>query len=141
MTDLIHPVTKEFNHAAVIANRGGRSEFEVIGDTKSVGIHQALDSAHRLLVGAEPPQYLDQVAGKQFDRYDIVSFFYGWIVALHADPDSVTSSNCFLAAFETIQQVDYLIQDLSTLQQTGNYFNLLVFTPTHLQGNGAATYE
>jgi hypothetical protein len=49
-----------------------------------------------------------EIEGKQFDRYDIASFFYGWIVGLHADQDGMTSSNCFLAAFSMIQQVDFL---------------------------------
>jgi len=99
---LIHPVTKEFNHTAAIEVRGGRREDEVISDTKSIGLHHALDAAHRLLVGAEPAKYMYEIEGKQFDRYDLASFAYGWIVSLYADPDSMTSSNCFLAAFEMV---------------------------------------
>jgi hypothetical protein len=48
LTGLIHPVTKEFNHEAVIANRGGRPEGLVLGDTKSIGLHWALGKVHGL---------------------------------------------------------------------------------------------
>ena len=102
LVGLIHPVTKEFNHTAVIEYRGGRRADEIMGDTKSIGLHHAL-SAVGALVGAEQPQDLKEVLGKTFDRYDMASFVYGWIIALHADPDSMTSSNCFLAAFELVQ--------------------------------------
>ena len=34
LTDLIHPVTKEFNHEAVIEHRGGRPKHEHIGTIK-----------------------------------------------------------------------------------------------------------
>lgn len=40
LTGLIHPVTKEWNHEAVIESLGGRGP--VISDTKSVGIHWTL---------------------------------------------------------------------------------------------------
>lgn len=87
LTGLIHPVTKEFNHEAVIANRGGRPEEHVLGDTKSIGLHWVLGKidgltqpTRHLQVQAE--DYWKNVAGKIFDPYDIASFFYGWIMAL-----------------------------------------------------------
>jgi len=36
---LHHPVTGEFNHAAVIKRRGGRSKKEHWGTEKGFGIH------------------------------------------------------------------------------------------------------
>jgi len=48
LTGLIHPVTKEFNHAAVIANRGGRPEEHILGDTKSLGLHWLFGKIHGL---------------------------------------------------------------------------------------------
>ena len=140
LTGLIHPVTKEFNHEAVIRQRGGRRESEVIGNTKSMGLHHALGAVQRL-VNSEKPTYFENIDGKVFDRYDFASFLYGWIVALHADPDTMTSSNCFLAAFETVTQLDYLSIDLELLSVTKNYFNVIVYTPTKVQGNLAAAYE
>ena len=103
LTGLIHPVTKEFNHEAVIRQRGGRREDEVLGNTKDLGLHHALDAVQRLVVGEEKPTYFQDIDGKTFDRYDVVSFIYGWIIALHADPETMTSSNCFLASFELVQ--------------------------------------
>ena len=51
MTGLIHPVTKDFNHEAVIEHRGGRPEGEVIGNTKDLGIHHVMGHLHGLVVG------------------------------------------------------------------------------------------
>jgi hypothetical protein len=117
LTGLIHPVTKEFNHEAVIRQRGGRREDEVLGNTKDIGLHHVLDAARSLVVGAEEtPTYFYDLDGKVFDRYDLVSFIYGWIIALNADPDTMTSSNCFLATFELVQQLDYLSQDIQQLE-------------------------
>ena len=45
LVDLIHPITGEFNHEAVLRHRGGRPE-EHISDTKSIGLHHALGKAH-----------------------------------------------------------------------------------------------
>ena len=42
MVDLFHPLTQEFNHAAVIDRRGGRRPEEVFTTEKSLGIHQGL---------------------------------------------------------------------------------------------------
>lgn len=42
LTGLIHPLTKEFNHEAVIKSHGGRPEQYILGDTKSLGIHHVL---------------------------------------------------------------------------------------------------
>ena len=47
LVGLIHPVTGEFNHAAVIEQRGGRFEHEVIGKTTDFGIE------HMILQGAD----------------------------------------------------------------------------------------
>jgi len=42
----VHPVTKEFNHKAVIKHRGGRFTDEVIGSTEI--FYQFLSSIHAL---------------------------------------------------------------------------------------------
>ena len=55
LVGLIHPVTKEFNHKAVIENRGGRFEHETIGNTKDIGIHSLLGAVHGL-VRQDAPQ-------------------------------------------------------------------------------------
>jgi len=140
LTGLIHPVTKAFNHEAVIRQRGGRKENEVVGNTYDMGLHHVLGFFHRM-VSQENPTYFEEIEGKQFDRYDQVSFVYGWIVALHADPDTMTSSNCFLAAFEAVTQIDYLMADWAIVDETKNYFNVFVYGPQHIQGNLAASYE
>lgn len=54
LSKLYHPVTHEFNHAAVIERRGGRRPEEVIGTEKSLGIHQAFSYAHGLFGAAYP---------------------------------------------------------------------------------------
>ena len=54
LTGLIHPVTKEFNHAAVIEQRGGRKDYEKLGNTKDIGLHTVMGSVHNLLVQAIP---------------------------------------------------------------------------------------
>ena len=102
--------------------------------------------AHAATIGNKDPdrpnKWMD-LEGKIFDRYDIVSFLYGWIVALQENPqgDTAGASNCFMAAFEFVQQTDYLATDVANLKKTGNFFDVLVYTPTHIQGNLAATYE
>ena len=62
---------------------------------------------HAATLGDDPtrPNKWEDRDGKIFDRYDIVSFLYGWIVALQEDPQGGTAgaSNCFLASFELIQ--------------------------------------
>jgi len=51
LVGLIHPVTQEFNHAAVIEQRGGRWEHETLGNTKDFGVHHALNFVNGM-VGA-----------------------------------------------------------------------------------------
>jgi len=89
LTGLIHPISKEFNHEAVIYQRGGRHADEVISDTKSIGLHNVMATLHGFTQEAEddekPKKWMD-LEGKVFDRYDIVSFLYGWIVALQENP-------------------------------------------------------
>jgi len=60
LTGLVHPVTKEFNHKAVIHQRGGRFDHEVIGDTKP--IHNILGALHGL-VQAEAAKNWTSIAG------------------------------------------------------------------------------
>lgn len=138
---LIDPVTKEFNHTAVLHLRGGRHENEVIGNTKDLGLHKVMGTMHGLLVGAEKQELWMNVAGRDFDQYDFTSFFYGWIIALQEGFTGDSASNCFYAAFALIQQSDYLVQDFLNIFNTLNFYNLLVYTPTHIQGNFAASYE
>lgn len=142
LTGLIHPVTKEFNHAAVIEQRGGRQDYEKLGNTKDVGIHSVLGSVHNLLVQGANEKWMN-IAGKDFDAYDFSAFFYGWIVALQEGFKGDGASNCFYASFALVQQVDYLVQDFNQMLagKNMNFFNLAVFTPTHIQGNFAASYE
>ena len=83
---LIHPVTKEFNHEAVIVQRGGRHTNEALSDTRSVGIHHAFAAIHTVMQDDEKPQKWKELEGKRFDQYDIVSFLYGWIIALQENP-------------------------------------------------------
>ena len=144
LVGLIHPVTKEFNHAAVINQRGGRFKSEHLSDTKSIGLNHAFAAAGRFFAEDEEEyQKIENVDGTLFDRYDVASFTYGWIFALQNDPgkEEYVSSNCFLAAFDMVQQLDYFAIDLANYEKTKNYYNLIAYTPTRLQGNAAATYE
>lgn len=146
LVGLIHPVTKEFNHEAVIQQRGGRHAHEVISDTRSVGLHHVMSAIHTVTIGDEDPErpnkWMD-LEGRIFDRYDLVSYLYGWIIALQENPqgDTAGASNCFMATFELVQQTDYFISDLNAIRESGNYFDALVYQPTHMNGNFAATYE
>lgn len=81
------------------------------------------------------------INGKLFDQYDIVSFFYGWIVALQADSTSTTTNQCFLATYSTVQQVDYWIKDWETVLKSGKWFTVLFFDIINIQNNAAAAYE
>jgi len=81
------------------------------------------------------------VGGKDFDIYDISGFFYGWIVAMQDGFSSDGASNCFFSAFALVEQTDFWMQDLMTFEKTWNFFNVLVFTPTHIWGNFSASYE
>ena len=51
------------------------------------------------------------MGGKSFDQYDIVSALYGGIRALQPEPfnDDYIVSECFIAMFDTVTVVDYLI--------------------------------
>ena len=58
----------------------------MVSDTKSIGLHHVMSSLHSLTQAEDaeddkPKKWMD-MEGKVFDRYDIVSFLYGWIVAL-----------------------------------------------------------
>ena len=141
---MIHPVTKEFNHAAVINQRGGRFKSEHVSDTKSIGLNHMFGAIARYTAEEEEQaEKWQNVEGTIFDRYDIASFTYGWVFALQEEPgsDKYVSSNCFLASFDMIQQLDYFAIDLANYEKTKNYYNLIAYTPTRLQGNAAATYE
>jgi hypothetical protein len=52
-----------------------------------------------------------------------------------------TTSNCFYSAFAVVQQTDFWVLDIINFEKTWNFFNVLVFTPTHIQGNFSAAYE
>ena len=101
LTGLIHPVTKEFNHAAVIEQRGGRKDYEKLGNTNDIGLHTVMGSVHNLLVQGSAEKWMN-IAGKDFDAYDFSSFFYGWIVALQEGFKGDGASNCFYASFATV---------------------------------------
>ena len=82
LVNLIHPVTKEFNHKLVIEQRGGRHEYEQITDNwKNSYIHKPLGAMHSLFVKDGHKRW-DNIAGNPVDKYDTMSFFYGWIVAM-----------------------------------------------------------
>lgn len=101
LVGLLHPVTGEFNHAAVIEQRGGRWEHERIGNTKDVGLEWLINQGNHL-VGAKK---MYSVQGKTFDAYDIVSFVYGGIIALQDNSTKAAAqapNQCFLATFETV---------------------------------------
>ena len=140
LTGLIHPVTKEFNHTAVIEQRGGRHANQVIGNVKDLGIHHVAGAIHGLYV-QDAHQLWRDIADRTLDEYDVWSFFYGWIVIMQEGFKGDGASNCFYAAFSTIQQLDFLYQELLAIWDTWNIFNLLVYTPTHAFGNYSATYE
>jgi len=86
MIDLFHPVTGEFNHAAVIERRGGRKPEEVLGTEKGLGIHQTMAWIHNLYgthkgeeVGELSPYHKwKELGDKTIDQYSLASFFYGW---------------------------------------------------------------
>ena len=107
LVGLIHPVTKEFNHAAVIEQRGGRYKDEIIGHTKDLGVHHILGALDRFAVrtGLRAPGNEDRfelLAGRFYDPYDFFSFFYGWIVAMEDGLPDDAASKCFYAAFDTV---------------------------------------
>ena len=92
---LIHPVTGEFNHKAVIEHRGGRWEHEHVGNTKDWGIDWLVQTGHHYFNGhklgqdneggeEERPKKMYTAFTKAFDRYDLISFIYGGILALQS---------------------------------------------------------
>ena len=91
LVGLIHPVTGEFNHAAVIEQRGGRYEHEYLGNTKDWGIEWLVNQGNHL-VGATK---METVNGKNFDRFDIISALYGGIIALQdtSNPIAAQAAN------------------------------------------------
>jgi hypothetical protein len=96
-----------------------------------------MSAIHSVTVGDEDeerPNKWKDIEGKVFDQYDMVSFLYGWIIALQENPnaDNAAASNCFLASFEMVQQTDYFFADLATLNETGNFFDAFVYVPTHI---------
>ena len=49
LVGLVHPVTKEFNHKAVIENRGGRHPREKIGYIHDFHIHTILGALNNMV--------------------------------------------------------------------------------------------
>ena len=83
------------------------------------------------------------LGGKDFDQYDMRSAIYGGIRGLQVDPfaDDSVVTECFIAAFETVKKLDFLMIDVRLMMKTGNAFNVLMYGPTHIMGNLAAAYE
>ena len=102
-----------------------------------------MKTSHAYKFGNGDAEKWENVEGTLFDSYDIDSFLYGWIFALQDDPgaDGYAASNCFIAAFDFVQQIDYFLKDLAVYEETKNYYNIIAYTPVHLQGNFMATYE
>ena len=111
LTNLIHPVTKEFNHEAVIERRGGRHPHEVLGNTKDIGMHTVLGKVHGLVVGAAAEENWKNIGGKDFDTYDMSSFFYGFIISLQDGFAGDTASNCFYSFFGVVEQLDFMVKE------------------------------
>ena len=144
LTGLIHPVTKEWNHEAVIASMGGRPEDQYLGNTKDAGIHYVLGKldgfrqpTKHLQVQAEAKW--NQIAGKYFDSYDMSSFLFGWVVAMQGPTDE--ASDCFYASYSTIEQFKFWLDEWNTLNKTMNLFNPMFYTPMHIANNANAAYE
>ena len=55
LTGLIHPLTGEWNHAAVIKSFGGRPKKYILTDTKSIGLHHVMGKLHGL---TQPTKHL-----------------------------------------------------------------------------------
>lgn len=140
LVGLIHPVTNEFNHEAVIRRRGGRHESESMGTLGDYGIHHALGAIHGL-VEANGDKKWQQVGKIVFDRYDATSFWYGFIVALSENKNDIANNYCFQGAFELTTQMDILMRDLQYVFNNWKLWNLLVYTPMKIFNNGAAVYE
>ena len=136
LTGLIHPVTKEFNHAAMIELRGGRNSTEEhLFKLSDIGVHHLLGQ----IVGADKKK-LVKLGEKTVDAYDFVSFFYGWILALAESKTNQAGANkCFYAMFDTINIVDYLILDLRSFLT--KWFDILAFYPTNIANNAAVVYQ
>ena len=140
LVGLIHPVTREFNHGAVIEQRGGRWEHEKVGNTKDIGLEWLINQGNHM-VGA--PKTIS-VQGKTFDAYDIISFIYGGIIALQDTSTKAAAqaqNQCFLSTFETVTQIDYMLIDINNMFDTGRIFNVFVFDPIKIWNNAAAAYE
>ena len=52
-----------------------------------------------------------------------------------------TASKCFYAAFDTVTQIDYFVQDITKVFESGKFFKTFVYSPAHISGNFAAAYE
>lgn len=96
LVGLIHPVTQEFNHEAVIRRRGGRHAHERLGNAHELGITKVLSAIHNL-VGAGENKWMYIGESTYIDRYDAQSFYYGWIISLIdiKSEDQIASNYCF----------------------------------------------
>ena len=74
-------MTNQFNHEKVIELRGGRKDYELNGNTKDIGMHHLLGHSHALVQSGALEKWED-VDVKKFDRYDIMSYFYGLIISM-----------------------------------------------------------
>lgn len=87
---------------------------------------------------------MKSVDGKSFDRYDLISFIYGAIIALQ-DTSTKAAANaanqCFIATFESVTQFDYFVTDIEQVFVTGRYFNVVVYDPVKIWNNLASAYE
>ena len=111
LVGLIHPVTKEFNHEAVIARRGGRHEWEKMGTLNDYYVPHLLGAIGSLVGNTDEAnaQYLMTIGTHTFDRYDTMSLLYGWASSLVEDPTAgendeaaQITSDCFISLFELL---------------------------------------
>ena len=153
LVGLIHPVTKEFNHEAVIARNGRGPVVGSLGDFYVPHMLYAVGSIVRTSAS-----YVWTLQDKQFDRYDSQSVLYGWAAAITDTTDDsaqVTSSDqgsdCFVSLFEMIGMMNILDEsvnpsdanffDITRLFNTWNIFTLTVFNPVSVFNNLGAVYE
>ena len=144
LTGLIHPVTKEFNHKAMIELRGGVGE--PITTLGNLGIHRLLAPKacgpgipFEQCVITDDGRKIRNVAEKTFNSYDIISFWYGWTLALTDGDDASGAQKCFVALFDTVNVVDYFLIDLKDFFT--KWFDILSFYPVNIGNNFAVSYQ
>ncbi len=112
MKDLYNPYTQKINLAPYFRGKNVKTAYD-------------------------PDQFSVGTATVYWDQWQ--SFFFGWTLSLQYSNQTV--SDCFYAVVDSLDSLDYVVQDAQNFFTTYNYYDLLVYDPLHIYANFMASFE